>query len=88
MYDVLDPFWDPTLARNRVFAIYQMMGWKTYTWYFEVVIMKPTNSSTQGQPNPRNIRSKRANWATFSPTANNFFVGWDWFYIGNRPQET
>ena len=33
----------------RVFAIYQiLLGWKNIN-----IIMKPTNSPTQGQPNPR-----------------------------------
>ena len=54
--------------------------------YLENIIMKPTNSPTQGQPNPRKI--KVAFWATFFPTAKYFFVGWDWFCIGNRLQQT
>ena len=48
--------------------------------------MKPTNSPTQGQPNPTKNRLKVAIGPLF-PTANIFFVGWDWFYIGNRLQE-
>ena len=51
------------------------------------IIMKPTNSPTQGQPNPRKFRFKSGIWATFSQS-NFFFVGWDCFYIGNRLQET
>ena len=36
--------------------------------YFEVdIIMKPTNSPTQGQPNPRKSGLKSGNWATFFP---------------------
>ena len=31
------------------------------------IIMKPTNSPTQGQPNPRKIRLKVGIWAIFSP---------------------
>ena len=39
------------------------------------IIMKPTNSPTQGQPNPRKIRFiKVAFWATFSHSKY-FFVG-------------
>ena len=52
------------------------------------IIMKPTNSPTQGQRNPRKNRLKGGNWATFFPTANNFCAGWDWLYIGNRLRET
>ena len=36
---------------------------------------------------PRKTRLKVTFWATFSH-GNFFFVGRDWFYIGNRPQET
>ena len=43
--------------------------------------MKPTNSPTQGQPNPRKIRLKVAFGPLF-PTAKYFFVDWDWCYIG------
>ena len=40
--------------------------------------MKPTNSRTQGQPNPRKIRLKNGICATFSHTANTFsWVGVD-----------
>ena len=46
----------------RLFAIYQiLLGWGTYKYF-----MKPRNFPTQGQSNPRKIRSKVANWATFS----------------------
>ena len=48
--------------------------------------MKPTNSPTQGQPNPRKKQAKSGNWAIF-PHSKVFFVGWDWFYIGNRLQK-
>ena len=49
------------------------------------VIMKPTNSSTQRQPNPRKIRLKVGIWATFLfPTANNFsWVGIDFMWETN-----
>ena len=32
-----------------------------------IIIMKPSNSPTQGQPNPRKIGFKVAFWATFFP---------------------
>ena len=45
-------------------------------------------------PNPRPTQPKKTSevkrgifWATFSHSKY-FFVGWDWFYIGNRIQET
>ena len=49
--------------------------------------MKPTNSPTQGQPNPRKNRLKVAFGPLF-PTAKYYFVGWDWFQIGNTEQTT
>ena len=39
--------------------------------------MKPTNSPTQGRPNPRKVRLKVV-FGTHFPTANNF----SWFGIG------
>ena len=51
------------------------------------VIMKPTNFPTQGQPNPRKKWLKVAFGPLF-PITNIFFVGWDWFYVGNRLRET
>ena len=51
------------------------------------MIMKPTNSPAQGQPNRQKNSLKVAFWAAFSHSKY-FFVGWDWFYIGNRLQET
>ena len=45
-----------------------MLGWKTHN-----NIMKPTNSPTQGQPNPRKIRLKVALGPLF-PTAN--YISW------------
>ena len=47
-----------------------MLGWKAYTWYQVrvTIIMKPTNSPTQGQPNPRNIGLR----VTLFPTTMNF----------------
>ena len=59
----------PVSVLIRVLAIYRiLLGWKTYKDY-----MKPTNSPTQGQPNPRKIinRLKVAIGAPF-PTARNF----------------
>ena len=53
------------------------------------ITMKPTNSPTHGQPNPRKIRLKTVKsglWATFSHSKE-IFVGWNWFYIGNRLQK-
>ena len=48
--------------------------------------MKPTNSPTPGQPNPRKNRLKVAFGPLF-PTANTLsWVGID-FYVGNRLQE-
>ena len=68
---------------NRVFAIYQiLLGWKTCKYYYE----------TDELPNPRPTQpKKKSGWkwrlGHFFPTAKWFFVGWDWFYIGNRLQE-
>ena len=47
--------------------------------------MKPTNSPTQGEPNPRKIMFN----VVFGPLFHSklFSVGWDWFYIGNRLHE-
>ena len=42
------------------------------------IVMKPTNSPTQGQPNPRKMKSKVAIGPLLS-TANIYFEGWDWF---------
>ena len=70
------------------------LGWLRFTKFCWVgnnmnIIMKPpSNSPTQGQPNPRKIRLKVAFWATFSLCSKYFFVGWDWFYTGNRLQAT
>ena len=49
--------------------------------------MKPTNSPTQGQPNPRKNWLWSGIWATFSHSKC-VFVGEVWFYTGNRLQET
>ena len=54
------------------------------------VIMKPTNSPPTQRPTPpkKDKVKKRAFGPLFySPQQNNFFVGWDWFYIGNRLQD-
>ena len=67
------------LAHSRVFAIYKLC----WVGKHINVIIKPTNSPTQGQPNPRKIGI----WGTFSHSKY-FFVGWDLFYIRNRLQET
>ena len=52
-----------------------ILGWKTYAH----IIMKLTNSPTQGQPNPQKKRLKSGIWATFS-NCKHFFVGCDCFY--------
>jgi len=44
-------------------------------------------SPTQGHTNPRKIRSKVAFGPLF-PTASSFFMALNWFYAGNRLQET
>ena len=42
------PYW--------VFAIYQnRLGWKTHTYIYIYIIMKPANSPTQGQPNREKV---------------------------------
>ena len=64
--------------------IYQiLLGWKPYKYYYE----------TDQLPNPRPTQPKEK-WVKsgilghFCPQEIFFFVGWDWFYIGNRLQET
>ena len=48
-----------------MFAIYRiLLSWRTYEYYYETdELPNPTNSPTQGLPNPRKIRSK----ARFGP---------------------
>ena len=66
----------------RLFAIYLiMLGWKTCKFYYE----------TEELANPRPTQPKKTQvesgiWVTFSHSEY-FFVGWDWFYIGNRLRE-
>ena len=50
------------------------------------IVKKPTNSPTQGQPEPRENQVKRGVWAVFFPTANMF----SWVGIGflHRKQTT
>ena len=49
-----------------------LLGWKTDHF----IIMKPTNSPTQGQPNPEKKNGSKAAFAPrFLPTANIFFAG-------------
>ena len=59
-----------------------MLGWKTYEYYYE----------TDGLPNPRPTQPKKHQVESgICATASHsklFFVGWDWFYIRNRLQET
>ena len=69
-----------------------LLGWLQFTklcWAGKYIhiIMKPTNSPNQGKPNPRKNRLKVAFGPLF-PTADYFFVGWNWLYIGNRLQES
>ena len=57
------------------------------------MIMKPTNSrDAKGQPDQEKKKRQKKQcgiWAPFPPpTANSFVVGWAWFYVGNRLQET
>ena len=65
------------IAMNQI-----LLGRKTSNFY-----MTPTNSPTQGQPKPKKRWVRSGIWAAFSHS-NFFFVGWDWFYIGSRLQET
>ena len=51
------------------------------------IVMKPTRSPTQGQPNTRKIRLKVALRQLFSHSKR-FFVSWDRFLYRNRLQET
>ena len=59
-----------------------MFGRKTCKYFYE----------TDEFPNPRQTQPKKNQvksgiWATFSHSKY-FFVGWDWFYMGNILQET
>ena len=68
---------------NRVFAICLiMLGWETRKYYYETEEL-PNPTPTQ----PKENWVKSGIWNTFSHS-NYLFVGWDWFYIGNRRQET
>ena len=64
------------IAMNQI-----LLGRKTSNFY-----MTPTNSPTQGQPKPKKRWVRSGIWAAFSHS-NFFFVGWDWFCIGNRLQK-
>ena len=67
------------------FAMYQIvLGVKTCNCCCETDELPPT----KGQPNPRKNRLKEVAFGPLFPTEKYFFVGWDWFYIGNRIQET
>ena len=72
--------------RNRMFAIYLLGSENTQISQFEKVILKPTNSPTQSQPNPiKKLSVKSSIWITFFQQQNIFsWVGWDWFSIGNQ----
>ena len=66
-----------TGATRPVFTVLAIYHTK-FCWVGKLihVIMKPTNSPTQGKPIPRKIRSKVAFGPLFR-TAFFFFVGWD-----------
>ena len=69
-----------TVTTSR--AIYQiLLGWKIRKYYYE------TDELPKPNPNQEQLGQKVAFGPLF-PTANNFFVGWDWFYVGNRLPET
>ena len=61
-----------------------LSGSETYSYNYCGTVELPNPRPT---PNPRKIRLRSGIWATFSQSKC-FFVGWDWFYIGNRLQET
>ena len=64
-------------------AIYQpLLSWTTCKHYYETDELP--NAS---QPNPRKKMLKVVFGPLF-PIANTFPIGWNWFYIGNRLQET
>ena len=72
-----------SINHSRVLAMYQiMLGWKQYECFYETVEFP----KTQDKPNPRKIRLKVAFGLLF-PTGKYFFVGWDWFHVGNRLQQ-
>ena len=76
-----------TSERKSVQYAYRVVG----IWYLQFcwvgnhinITMKPTNSPTQGQPNPRKIRLNMAFGPLF-PTANDFWWLGLITYIGNR----
>ena len=86
---VLSPPSPPVRKQERVELLLGCLRYTRLCWVRKHVnaTMKPTNSPTQGQPNPRKIRLKVAFWAAFSHRKY-FFVGWDSFYIGGRLRET
>ena len=56
-----------------------MWGWKQIEYYCETVeLLNPKANPPQ----------EKIFGGHFFPTARYFLVGWDWFYIGNRLQET
>ena len=74
-----------SVHNRRVFAtyIYQiMLGWKTCKDCYE----------TDEVPNPKaNPTQEKIGWKWQSRNSSHskwLFAGWDWFYIGNRLQET
>ena len=70
---------------NTVFAIYQiMLGWKTHKDYHETDELP----KTKADPTQKGKIRCKVDLGHFFPTAKYFFVGWDWFYVGNRLEET
>ena len=68
--------------KNMVFVIYQiLLDWK-HQYCCETVEF-PNPRPTQ----PKKNEVKSGIWAT-SSHRKYFFEGWDWFYVGNRLQET
>ena len=64
--------------KTRVFATYQILCWNGKHIN---ISMKPTNSPTRGQPNPRKNRLKRGILGHFFPQSNNIpWVGIDFIY--------
>ena len=60
-----------------------MLGWKTYKYDYE------TDKLPKADPTREKLYGRlKVAFGPLFPTANIFFVGWDWCYIGNRLQET
>ena len=78
---IMDPTGTTTIAATITLGCFAMVGKHTkFCWVGKHVniMTKPTNSPTQGQPNPRKKYVKSGIWATFLPTTNYFsWVGID-----------